>query len=267
MRLAVLAIGGLALATLASSAFAQTVIVQDSFSGDPNSITYPIGTQTTVDLPGTSLQQVGGSVNTTLIWATTWGFPPGLYLASQGMGVALSLGSYNTGSFEISADLLSSNGSGVGDASLGFYGAAPAAADGYANPLPGFYGLELINTGTASTTGIAPVIDGTVGPLVSVANDLINTPQLLNFVVNADGSLGTVLLNGTAVAGLGSVSFGTGNTNYFGFVDGFEQNNRGYITNLTLTQTAVPEPGTYAMVLSGLGMLLGIQRMRSRRSA
>jgi len=40
----------------------------------------------------------------------------------------------------------------------------------------------------------------------------------------------------------------------------------GQINNLTLTVTSVvPEPSTYAMMLGGLGMLLGMQKFRSRK--
>jgi hypothetical protein len=42
--------------------------------------------------------------------------------------------------------------------------------------------------------------------------------------------------------------------------------NGGGLVGLQIVNAAVPEPGTYAAVLSGMGMLLGLQKFRNRKS-
>jgi hypothetical protein len=246
--------------SLAPMAHGQTII-QDNFAAAQWSNTPVIGVQPTgADVPGTSYQQAGGASDVQpIIFQSSYGFPSGVRSGGQAAGLDISLGSFNTGSFELSCDLEAQiGGQNVapgGEALLGFYSDAPGGGS-YQNPFPNFYGLSL------TSAGITPVIDGEYGTLVPISNNIFTAPQLLDFVVNADGSLGTVELNGAVVPGFSGVSFGAGETNYVAMISGPEQNNNAYFTNLTLAAASVPEPGAYGMLIGGMGLLLGYGRVR-----
>ncbi|MDD5349657.1 MAG: autotransporter-associated beta strand repeat-containing protein, partial [Chthoniobacteraceae bacterium] len=76
------------------------------------------------------------------------------------------------------------------------------------------------------------------------------------------GSFSAITINGTAVTGYANNTF-TYNNQQYALVT---VNADGIGTANDLELMAVPEPGTWAMLVSGLGTLVGIQRLR-RRSA
>ena len=91
-----------------------------------------------------------------------------------------------------------------------------------------------------------------------------------NFLNNpADIGLTYVIINGGDTAGSGTFAQGSSITaNGFAFNIIYDTNaaGGGFGTgnDVVLQLTAIPEPGTWATMLSGLGMLLVVQRLRRK---
>ncbi len=248
----------------AAMATAQTVIISDNFPGQPNSSVSLNGTSPSgTNAPNTTYVNVGSA--TPLTWATTWGFPPGAFINSQGGGLGLSLnglgGNYTSGGgYTLTARIEApgaQSGASAAEALFGFYDVV--SGGGYQN----FWGLSLTEAGIATVTGTGAGGNLVFGTRVSAVNGVFSAFQTLSFTVNSNGSLGAVTLNGNSVTGFDSISF-TGHTNYLGMAAGASQNNRSYFDDISVSYTAVPEPGSVALLaVAGLGLVF----VRSRRKA
>lgn len=112
---------------------------------------------------------------------------------------------------------------------------------------------QLVVNGAVALAG---VLDLTIG---TVADGDVFTIILNNGVPGISGSFSSVTVSGSTVSLSNGSTFTVGDYLYSLSYTGGSGN------DLTLTVDAVPEPATWAMIASGVGILVGIQRFRCRR--
>lgn len=153
-------------------------------------------------------------------------------------------------------------------------GAATAASDSFLSP--GTNGTAG-NLTLASTLDISGLVSGTAGHLKfdlgSVgSNDKITlTSGVLSI---GAGNLNFDDFNFTALSGFGPGTYtlfdttqtisGSLGSNLTGLISGQSASLSLANSNQDLVLTVVPEPDTYAMILGGFGLLIGLQRLRRR---
>ncbi len=200
----------------------------------------------------------------------------GLSLASGGTFTRVA----NASTFTISADLSLGGIAGSGTAAnagtstrgveLGFYSAPFAQGTFDANE--GFTGFALQNNGAGGILQFVAA-GGSTGLSGLTLTGTLSTTAFYNltFTVNtATGNLTSVIFNGTNVTS----SFTTGvagaftdaATAFAGFgASSTTGGTTGNVDNFSVVNV-VPEPGTWAMALVGIGALLGLQRFRARKA-
>jgi len=128
------------------------------------------------------------------------------------------------------------------------------------NPLTGFSGIQYDVYGnlTLWQNGVQGATDAYTGTLSPAA---FNT---LAFTINTtNGSISDVSFGGNTNYSFTASGFTTAATAYAGLGEvGNNEQNWSNAENFVLTGVSVPEPGTSAMLISGVGLLLGNRRAR-----
>ncbi len=244
---------------LPRSSAAATVIMQDSFfagnAGSWRRVYLPFAPDT-VNLPGGTWVKTAGQWGNIDKHSSDWGANANTANVSgdQLIGMAISMGSYNTGELEISARLMSGGSTNPAEnrIALGFYGSILPPTNASA-PLAHFSGIAVKND------GLHLFADGTEVQSVALANTG-NTFHTLTYSLDvATGALGTVTFDGSTVNGLTGNVFSSARTVNAAIVVAGGQNGRGNADDFYVS--AVPEPAVFGL----LGLCASITLIRRRK--
>lgn len=260
---------GCAALTLAAVAGATTIIQTDFVSNGDN-VSLP-GTTVgiTTNLPGGNWVTGGGySWSSPQTFATWMGgtLQDVATLNQEKTALGLTMGSYNTGTLTVSADIYFGDTNAPNAAGgVGFWSAIPPKSTdpvdqvGVTN-FSGFMisrptgNLQLYVAGSAVGAAV-PVAAGPLSLSTNISGVQTLIPYTIKYDVDtASGDISNVTFNGTPIADFTTTGFTSAATANVGIVSDFGSNGITF-DNLNVS-SAVPEPATLGLVaLSGLALL------------